>query len=82
MSDNPTLEITPEVAKLDGKGRVANTGSQAGVAGAVLIVGNWFAHQVGWQGELPIEVGAAMQLLLTWAAARWSNRKKLAGAAA
>lgn len=76
---NPMLEVTPAVVQADGKGRIANTGAQAGAAGALVIVGNWAAHQIGWNGDLPIEVAAAMQLLLTSAAAWWVNRKKLAG---
>lgn len=71
--------FTPEAIREDGQNRVAKTAGQAGAAGAAVIVGNWAAHQAGWNGELPIEVAAAMQLLLTTVAGWLSNLRRLRG---
>lgn len=73
--------FTEAQIKEDGQNRVAKTAGQAGAAGALVIVGNWAAHQAGWNGELPIEVGAAMQLLLTTIAGWLTNLRRLRGVA-
>lgn len=73
--------FTPEVIKADGQARVAKTAGQAGGATALVIVGEWVAHQVGWTGELPTEVFGAFVTILTIAAAWFSNLGRLRGEA-
>lgn len=79
MANARTLEITSEVVKEDGKNRVAKTTGQAGVAGAAIVVGLWFAHQAGWHGDMPPDVVISMQILLTSGAAFLTNLSKLRG---
>lgn len=74
-----TLEVTPEVVKADGTNRVAKTGSQAGAAGSLVIVGLWLAHQIGWHGEMPEAVVVALTGLLTTAGSVLMNLSKLKG---
>lgn len=74
-----TFEVTPAIVKEDGQNRIAKTTGQAGVAGAVVIVASWLAQQVGWDGELPLEVSTSITFLLTSAAAWLTNRRRLRG---
>lgn len=71
--------FTPEQIRQDGQNRIARTGVQSGVAGALIVVGLWVAHQVGWHGEMPAEVVASSGFLLTTLGSWWTNRAKLRG---
>lgn len=73
------MTFTPEQVREDGQNRVAKTAGQVGVAAAIVTVGEWLAHQVGWGGELPIVVATSMTTILTAAAAWWTNRGRLRG---
>jgi hypothetical protein len=76
---NPMLELTPEVVKQDGQGRVAKTAGQTGSAMAVVTVSEWLAHQAGWHGHLPPNVALAMAVMLTTLAAVATNWSRLKG---
>jgi hypothetical protein len=83
--EGTTLEsasvFTPEVMRQDGQNRIARTGVQSGVAGALIVVGLWVAHQAGWRGDMPPEVVAASGFLLTTLGAWFTNRSRLRGEA-
>lgn len=64
--------------KEDASNRQRGTGQQAGVAGFIVVVGLWVAHQVGWKGDMPAEVATATTGLLTWAGSVWANRRRVA----
>jgi hypothetical protein len=72
-------DFTPAVIREDGKGRVAHTAGQVGAASALVIVGEFFAIEIGWDGELPTAVSAAIVTLLGTGASWWTNRKRLRG---
>lgn len=78
---NQTLTITPELVKEDGQSRVAKTAGQVGVASSIVTVAEWFAHQAGWHGELPIVVATALVTLLTAAGSYLTNLRRLRGVA-
>lgn len=73
--------ITPDLIKEDGQNRIARTGQQVGLAGSVVVVGEWVAQQAGWGGTLPTYVSAAMVAILTGIGSWWMNRKRLKGKA-
>lgn len=75
------MTFTPEVIREDGQARIAKTAGQAGGATALVIVGQWFAQELGWNGELPTEVFGAIVTLLTIIAAWLTNRSRLRGEA-
>lgn len=78
-TESVTVELTPAAIKADGENRVARTAGQSGVATAVVTVGEWVAQQIGWDGSLPTTVAGAFIIILTAAAAMWTNRAKLRG---
>lgn len=73
--------FTPAQIRDDGQNRIARTGVQSGVAGAVIVVGLWTAHQLGWHGDMPPEVVVSTGFLLTTAGSWLTNRSKLHGKA-
>lgn len=74
-----TATFTPEVIREDGQNRIARTTAQGGAGAAVVIVGEWLAHEIGWDGELPTAVASAIVVLLGTIAAWWTNRGRLRG---
>lgn len=84
----PQAEITPDLIRQDGKGRIANTGSQGGAAAAVVIVLTWALRLFNLdlnpmpnEETMPTEVSQSMGLLLILGAAWFTNRKRLQGKA-
>ncbi len=71
------VDITPEIIKQDGQRRIVNTTAQGGVAGAIVVVGEWVATEAGWDGSLPTAVAAALVVLITAAGSVLSNRSRL-----
>lgn len=77
----PKPVFTPEMVKADAQTRIAKTAGQAGGATALVVVGQWVAQQIGWSGELPVEVFGALVTLFTIAGAWVTNLGRLRGEA-
>lgn len=72
---SPTF--TSEQIREDGRNRVAKTGGQVGGSAALVVVGQWVAQQLGWHGELPVDVAGALVTLLSIVASWFTNLPKL-----
>lgn len=80
MSDT-VVEISPDTAPT-AEQRVARTDSQAAKAAALVLVLVWLLrlfnidlNPIDDVDDIPLEVGAALSLLLTGVFARWDNRR-------
>lgn len=77
-------EAVAEV-KQDGQNRVARTAGQTGVAGSVVVVFAWIMRLCGVDlnpdagVEMPVEIVAALTMILTTSASALHNLSKLRG---
>lgn len=70
--------FTPEMTSEDGKNRVARSGQQVGIAGYIVVVGEWVAMKVHLIDEpIPTAVTVAMAGILTGVAAYLMNRDRI-----
>ena len=76
----PEPVFTTEQIAEDGRNRVARTTGQVTVPAALVVIGEWLAQEVGWDGNLETAVSGAMVVVLTSLAAYLVNRKKITGA--
>ena len=84
MTDiTPTVEISADAAPTREQ-RIARTDSQAAKAAAVVVIATWLLrlanvdlNPIAGQDDIPVEVAAALGLILTGMFGRWDNRTSL-----